>query len=227
MNVFWKCFHCQQQAIVSYSVLREGKNIQNTRHKGKHAGGAHMQCKNLSRPASSPFPHILKTLPVSLYKGSSKMKCGWLTHLEKEDKRHHRALHKEHLTCWGPFDTTEGSASVHKPWRARKPFPFFSVNQGDSSVSKHSVSQPHFKQREQSVFKRNNTSSSMIVDIIVNVQIGTVSRREKVVKNSLLFLWLETLQKTHKCTLLSLVVHSGSCWDLFVLWFIIHLHIGL
>lgn len=103
-----------------YSELvstERGKNIQNSWLKGKHAGGAHMQCINLSRPASSPspFPHILKRLPVSLYKGSSKMKCGWLTHLEKEDKHHHRALHKEHLTCWGPIDTTEGSASVPLP----------------------------------------------------------------------------------------------------------------
>lgn len=130
-----------------------------------------MQWINLSRPASSPrpFPHILKTLPVSLYKGSGKMKCGWLTHLEKEDKRHHRALHKDHLTCWGPIDTTEGSASVHKLQRARKPLPIFQ-NQGGSPASKHSVSQPHFKQREPSVFKRNNTSSTMTVDTTVNVR---------------------------------------------------------
>lgn len=86
-----------------------------------------MQCINLSHPAlnPSPFPHILKTLPISLYKGSSKMKCGWLTHLEKEDKRHHQALHKEHLTCWGPINTTEGSASVHELQRARKPLAIF------------------------------------------------------------------------------------------------------
>lgn len=118
--------HCYRRVILSYSL--------------------HIKYIYPSRPTLSqnPFPHILKTPPVALHKGSSKMKHGWLTHLEKDDKRHRRALHKDPSPAAGPVLIQLKAAlqctSLNMPKKNR--IPNFSVNRADSSASKQCFTAP-------------------------------------------------------------------------------------
>lgn len=119
-------FHCYRLVILSYSV--------------------HIKYIYPSRPTLSqnPFPHILKTPPVALHKGSSKMKHGWLTHLEKDDKRHRRALHKDPSPAGGLYwyNWRRRFSAQALTCQKKQKRPNFSVNRGDSSASKQCFTAP-------------------------------------------------------------------------------------